>query len=174
MIKVADYLQLGYRGIVFLSVKDWEEKSGYQDEHTVQTLACFDKDGNPLKLVFHWVEKFSPKSARQEHFIESKEAISQTDYEALVKEYGVQDDPLYYQNQAKKESKRRAARVKLDAMIPKCPACGTQMTLKINRNTRSPFWGCSGFSRGRCSATRSMSSKEYQSFDRLSKVANQL
>jgi len=172
MIQLAEYLKLGYRGIVFLGVQEWEEKTGYHDDHTLQTLVCFDKDGQPLKLEIHWVEKYRPNGGGRDCEIRIKQVIDQNEYEELVKKYGVQDDLLYYQGRAKREYQMRKARVEIDALIPKCPVCGTQMTLKLNRNTGAPFWGCSGFSRGKCRATLSISRSDYQKYSNLSKVAN--
>jgi hypothetical protein len=174
MIQVADYLQLGYRGIVFLEVKDWEEKSGYQDEHTVQKLACFDKDGTPLILVVHWVEKFRPRGGGRSNMVESKEVISQEAYQRLMQEHGVQDDSLYYQKCARNEKKRRDAEHKLMEMTPNCPVCGTRMTIRFRRADSAPFWGCVGFHRGNCRGSRPIAPKIYERYDRLSKIAHQI
>jgi hypothetical protein len=174
MIQIEDYVHLGFRGIVFLDVRDWEEKSGYQDEHTIQTLACYDKDGRPLKLDIHWIEKWRPNGGGKGHILEKKELIDQEEYEELVKTHGVQDDPLYHQERARKENKRRIAEKGMEKLTPKCPLCSTPMALRHRKKDGAPFWGCVGFHRGACRGTRPIAPKVYQKYGQLSKDANTL
>lgn len=173
MIRIENYLQLGYRGIVFLECKDWEEKSGYQDEHTIQTLACYDKDGDPYKLVVHWVEKFRPRSGGgASHRVESKEKIAQEQYEELVNTHGVQDDSLYYQRRAKLERDRRNAEQKMKEIVPKCPVCGSMMILRFRKKDNAPFWGCPSFYKGGCNGTRPINQRVFQEYNQLTRLVN--
>ncbi len=173
MIRIENYLQLGFRGIVFLECKDWEEKGGYQDEHIVQTLACYDKDGEPYKLVIHWVEKFRPRSGGGVgHFIKSKEKITQEQYVEFVKTHGVQDDSLYHQRRARLEKDKRVAEKKMQKIVPKCPICGSAMILRYRKKDNAPFWGCPGFYKSGCNGTRSINLKDFSQYNELSRLVN--
>lgn len=174
MVTIEDYLRLGYRGLVFLHREESEEKSGYQDEHTIHILACYDKDGIPLKITMHWLECFRPNGGKRSCRIESKEIIGQGEYASLVKLYGVKDDSLYHQARAKKEKRKREADAKLIEMTPKCPICGNGMIIKHRNSDQKPFWSCVGFSKGKCRGSRSILKSDYSKLNRLLQIANQL
>jgi hypothetical protein len=173
MVTIEDYLQLGYRGIVILS-SDWREKAGgYQDEHTKETFACFDKNGTPLKITIQWAEHFGGKYEKF-HEVKSLEIITQNEYRELVKQYGVKDDSLYHQERAKKDKQKREAELKLQQMTPKCPVCGNMMVMKYRRLDNKPFWSCVGFRQGKCRGAMSVMASDYRKYSELSKAANQL
>jgi len=167
MILIADYLRMGYRGIVFLDADEWRDAKSALN-HKVQKLACFDKDGRTLQLSIHWI--WSERDSNKSHLVESLQRLSQAEYDLLVNSYGAQDDALYHQRQALAEKQRRDAENALGKMTPICPLCNVPMTLRKDKSEKF-YWECSVRSRGGCHNKQEIDKSDLARYLRLVELA---
>ncbi|MFZ6015448.1 MAG: hypothetical protein ACOYUZ_03780 [Patescibacteria group bacterium] len=167
MIELDDYLNIGYKGIVFLECENWERQSGYNEEYTRQTFIAYDKDQAPLKVRVLWVEhpfKF------KEYTVEACDPITQIEYKAICLEHGgIADNEGYQARKKKMDIEAKRAEAALKGLIPTCPDCGTNMIPKQNSYTSKYFWGCAHFPR--CRGSRNMRKGTYEKYLDLSKKA---
>src|SRR4051812_15140244 len=96
----------GFRDIVVVDRRDWEETGGYQNEHEEVTLVGRDPDGQPVRIVFNKVVSFAPRSGGPTESFDHPQPITNDEYAAEVTRCGpVLDDA---QCRAAREDRRKA------------------------------------------------------------------
>lgn len=135
------YVEWGFRGIVMLEERSSEDSSGRND-YFYETLVCLDPLGKPTRLTVNWTHSVFSKPS---YSIARREQITQEEYERIVAEQPIVDSPEWYAEREREQQARVAADEVRKKLIPKCPACGTQMTVRRNGKTGSRFFGCGQF-----------------------------
>jgi hypothetical protein len=148
MSTAADYIDLGYQGVVVIQ-EDWrEEASGYQNEHTHHVVACRDRSGAHWRLTVNWTYK--TMKGTNEPYVEARVVMSEAEYESVLAKHGpVLDSATFHA----KQKRAAGAQARLDALKPACPKCNRPMQGRLARG-KTPFWGCVGFPK--CKGTRTM------------------
>lgn len=136
--------RLHCEGIAVLSSEWHEERSGYQNEHTVEEIVC-RIGGVPHQLTVHWLQKFGWGAGLDYHLLDRRE-ITEDDYLRLCSTHRVLDSPEYHE----KLRRARATRRQIDELKPTCPKCQSMMTHRSSQY--GDFWGCPNYPR--CKGTR--------------------
>lgn len=151
MPTIGELVDWGYDGILVLERESHESRSGMQEETTRTRIACRDRRGDCLELVFIRVEHpLRPTSEREV----GRTAITAERYAELAARHRVQDTPEFRRERAARQAAARAAQDELARLTPTCPACGQTMQLRTNRQRGNVFWGCRTFSWSGCRGTR--------------------
>lgn len=151
MPTIEELVDKGYHGIMVLNCDSTENRSGMEQEVTRTKVACRDKGGARLLLVFVELEHpLRPKSCS----IESKAVLTPARYADLARRHDVQDNDHFRRQRQERRNAAAAAKQELEQLKPACPSCGESMVLRTNRRKGSLFWGCPTYGWKGCRGTR--------------------
>lgn len=137
VIPVAQYLKLGYSGIISISsVIDEENKN---NRIIREVAACIDEYGDYWLLTTVWI--FVKRHESTRCIRKEKEVpLKQEDYERIKAEAGIADTPDLV---AELEAESDSVQDRRESLAPYCPRCNTQMLLLPFRiNVSKRYWGC--------------------------------
>src|SRR5439155_1453808 len=139
-----------------------EEASGFQDEHTHETIVAFDRQRFVIVRA-HEFKDFAPRGRGRE-FSAMPQEITQAEYEKLADGHERSDSPDALQvieNRKAAEKRRAQASAELKMKAPKCPKCGG--TLTTRKDPRGHFWGCRSYPK--CKGTAQFTSEHSRLYE---------
>lgn len=137
------------RGLTEIFITDYdhkEERSGYQNEHTTETVVA--KHHNTFVTCSVSLDiDFNPYRPSRDLSVSVPRPISETTYVAAIKGKERVDTPEAL-NELQKEKelrqKKQKAQNALDASAPSCPTHG-KLVIRQNSKTKENFWGCARY-----------------------------
>ena len=139
-----EYLRMGLSQIVVIDYSHTEERSGYQNEHTHETVVAYD--GKRFVRAEASESRIFAPPGGHEFGVSSPKEISEAEYKQLTAGKERSDTPSAIQSiadrKAAREQQKRASE-QLQAITPKCPKCGQPLTYRSG--PRGRFWGCKSY-----------------------------
>lgn len=157
-----EYLARGMTEIYATNYSHEEEKRGYENEYTTQTVVA-KKDGQFVECSVHLWQNFNPHRPERNLTVEDCIGISEQDYlleckaEARV---DTQEALQFIQAQNRLKQEKQQALQTLLASAPLCTSHHSQLEIKHNSQNNQPFWGCPRFPS--CRVTRSFTSEHWR------------
>jgi hypothetical protein len=162
-----EYLRAGLSQIVVIDYSHKEESSGYQNEHTHETVVAFD-GRRYVRAECGESKIFSPPGGR-EFSGPSTVEITKAQYEELSKGLARSDTPAAVQALKDRKATRKVSHEtseQLHASAPKCPKCGNPLTPR--NGPRGRFWGCKSYPA--CNGTAPFTSEHHRLYDIASRL----
>ncbi len=153
----------GFSEIVRISSEWREERSGYQNEHTTEVIAC-KIEGQFFKTTVYY---YSKTMGGNDYEILEQEPISNEEYQDYYERYGgILDTKESRDAIASYDSLQR----KMSNIYPICPKCSGLMTKR--KGTRGYFLGCLNFPN--CKGTRNCNSSYESKYKKLQSQLNEI
>jgi topoisomerase-like DNA binding C4 zinc finger protein len=157
-----EYLRIGLSQVVVIDHRHSEERSGYQNEHTHETIVAYD--GNRFVRVEASESRIFAPPGGHEFGLSSPEEITEAEYKQLTKGQERSDTPSALKaladRKASQEHQKQASE-QLHAITPKCPKCGQPLTYR--NGPRGRFWGCKSYPA--CNGTASFTAEHTRLFE---------
>lgn|GEM_PF-1411638 len=143
---LSEYVKRGLTGIYVTEYDFEEERSGYQNETTTETIVA-KKDDGFITLSVHQYINFNPRSGSRDLTIGECIQITKEQYDSVAEGKQPIDTPqalarLQKEQRAKEE--RQRVQKTLDDSAPSCHAHG-KLVVRRNSKTNDFFWGCSKY-----------------------------
>jgi hypothetical protein len=162
-----EYLRMRLSQIVVIDYRHSEERSGYQNEHTHETIVAYDGE-RFVQAEASESRIFAPPGGH-EFGVSSPKEITEAEYQQLTAGKERSDTPTAPKALADRKAaleQQKQASVQLEAITPKCPKCGLPLTSRSG--PRGRFWGCKSYPA--CNGTASFTSEH----TRLYEIASRL
>ncbi|MEK3917195.1 hypothetical protein [Paenibacillus sp. FSL H7-0331] len=143
MIRTSYYVEeLNASGVVVIS-SDWhEERTGLQNEHTNEEVACIIDGRYMFVNVYRHMKMFGGSDYSIKKF-----EISKEQYEDHRQKFGVKDTPDFLEKIKRRNELKQLIADEEKLTTPKYPKCMTIMEQKSGKN--GVFWGVHTFLRVR-------------------------
>jgi Topoisomerase DNA binding C4 zinc finger len=162
------YLEAGLSQIFVIGYKYNEERSGFQNEHTRETIVAYD--GNCYVRSGASESRIYAPPGSYEFFLFKPLEITEAEYKELSAGQTRSDTPEALealQNRKIAARERAEASAQLDAIKPKCPKCGKKLAYR--NGPRGRFWGCPSYPA--CKGTANFTAEHIRLFEIASKLS---
>jgi len=155
-----EYLACGLSEIFVIAHDFHEDRGGYQNEYTTETIVG-KKEGKYVKSTFTMVVKFNPSNGGRSFSHESQEEITEREYRDYSSGHARVDSSSALQalQQKKQAQQAKMRRVSLfEQSAPMCVAHQKKLVARHNGKNGSLFWGCPLFPK--CKKTSSFTQQQ--------------
>jgi ssDNA-binding Zn-finger/Zn-ribbon topoisomerase 1 len=146
---VEDYLKRGFSDIVVIDYSHEEERYGYNNETTTETVVA-KKGDTFIQFNVSLYQKFNPHRPSRELTPGSEMRISEAEYRSKA-----EGKPIL---ETKAVSEKLEASAELRQITPVCPHHNIQLIVRWNSKKKQNFWGCPRFPN--CNITQNFTPKQ--------------
>jgi ssDNA-binding Zn-finger/Zn-ribbon topoisomerase 1 len=146
---ILDYLRLGFSDIVVIQYSHEEERRGYENEKTDETVVA-KQNGKFVRLSVSLYQNFNPFRPARDVTLGSVMEISEEEYQRET------DGKPVLETAA--ASEKLHAIKKLEETTPRCPNHNIPFVARTNSRTKMKFWGCPRYPN--CQVTHQMSAEQ--------------